>query len=600
MKTTRVPMRTTMNFLAGLLLLMVLAPRANAQGLMLYNDKGVYVGSVIQPSAKAGPHLMNAPAGMTVSIDGRTRPIPAGFYFALPSTGEHGAAGTSTSGSFGFADITSETLPPGDWASRDLLVADFNGDSLQDLLVVQYSLYCDSIAGVRPRLLLQTQAGLYVDETEGRIPDSTYPSNGGEVLDADGDGDQDIFLEGSGCLETSAPPATLLINDGSGVFTDQSSIRLPGATNVDASAVGLIDSNDSPDLVIIELYPDSINNHIHPEIWLNDGAGAFRRDTAGRLLRSDYGYLRPTTADLNGDGNDDVIFSNLPFCVTTPDSPGCVAEFKGGTAVYLNQGNGFLLDETATRMPPLDSLSFRGAEPADVDNDGDLDLLLLHLGLFEPPPVSLLRNDGTGHFQASPSPAIDTLTDIVLDAAAGKVNGDDYTDFIFARVILGGVPAQDVLLINDGGTGWADSSSLLPDSVDFSTSVELFDHDRDGDSDIVFGNYVGARLYRNLLNEATGIGDPPAGVPLAAKLMPNYPNPFNPGTVIEYTIPNRSRVTLAVYNVLGERVAVLVDGVVEPGLHSVRWNAEGRPSGLYYCRFQAGEYSESKAMVLLK
>jgi hypothetical protein len=81
------------------------------------------------------------------------------------------------------------------------------------------------------------------------------------------------------------------------------------------------------------------------------------------------------------------------------------------------------------------------------------------------------------------------------------------------------------------------------------------------------------------------------------RIVGNYPNPFNPSTTIEFATGRgeagtpsggHERVRLAVYDLLGREVAVLVDGPLRPGLHSVRWNASGRPSGVYCVRLEAG------------
>jgi len=86
-------------------------------------------------------------------------------------------------------------------------------------------------------------------------------------------------------------------------------------------------------------------------------------------------------------------------------------------------------------------------------------------------------------------------------------------------------------------------------------------------------------------------------------LEQNYPNPFNPGTNIDFALPHRSDVTLAVYDVLGRRVAVVLQGRVEAGRHSIRWegtDASGRPvsSGTYFCRLTAGDFTQTRRMVL--
>ena len=83
-------------------------------------------------------------------------------------------------------------------------------------------------------------------------------------------------------------------------------------------------------------------------------------------------------------------------------------------------------------------------------------------------------------------------------------------------------------------------------------------------------------------------------------LSQNYPNPFNPSTVINFRIPKFSRVSLKVFNVLGQEVAVLLNEEKASGYYQVRWDASHVPSGIYFYRLQAGEFVETKKAILLK
>lgn len=80
----------------------------------------------------------------------------------------------------------------------------------------------------------------------------------------------------------------------------------------------------------------------------------------------------------------------------------------------------------------------------------------------------------------------------------------------------------------------------------------------------------------------------------------NYPNPFNPTTTIQYSLPEASHVSLIVYNALGQQVAELVNGDFEAGFHSVQFNASGLASGIYFCRMQAGSFTATNKLVLAK
>ncbi len=89
-------------------------------------------------------------------------------------------------------------------------------------------------------------------------------------------------------------------------------------------------------------------------------------------------------------------------------------------------------------------------------------------------------------------------------------------------------------------------------------------------------------------------------LPSEFALMSNYPNPFNAQTVIQYQLPINSSVKLEVYNLLGEKVATLVDSKQQAGYRSVIWDAKEVSSGLYFYKLTAGDYSETKRMMLVK
>ncbi len=94
--------------------------------------------------------------------------------------------------------------------------------------------------------------------------------------------------------------------------------------------------------------------------------------------------------------------------------------------------------------------------------------------------------------------------------------------------------------------------------------------------------------------------DEPRGLPTAFSLSQNYPNPFNPSTHIQYAVPKESRVTLEVYNLLGEKIATLVDGVKPAGYYDVDFNAGPLGSGLYFYRLSSNGVSFVRKMMLVK
>ena len=83
-------------------------------------------------------------------------------------------------------------------------------------------------------------------------------------------------------------------------------------------------------------------------------------------------------------------------------------------------------------------------------------------------------------------------------------------------------------------------------------------------------------------------------------LSQNYPNPFNPTTSIEYNIPEAAKVKLTVYNVLGKKITELVNENQKPGIYKVSWDAKNAANGVYFYKLEAGNYSKTLKMLLLR
>jgi hypothetical protein len=94
--------------------------------------------------------------------------------------------------------------------------------------------------------------------------------------------------------------------------------------------------------------------------------------------------------------------------------------------------------------------------------------------------------------------------------------------------------------------------------------------------------------------------DPDLGIANTFSLAQNYPNPFNPATTIRYAIPSRTHVTLNVYNVLGQVVATLVNEIQEQGNYIARFEPKQLASGIYFYKLEAGDFTTSKKMILMK
>ena len=96
------------------------------------------------------------------------------------------------------------------------------------------------------------------------------------------------------------------------------------------------------------------------------------------------------------------------------------------------------------------------------------------------------------------------------------------------------------------------------------------------------------------------IPDPGPPLPARAVLEQNYPNPFNPSTVIRYELAAAGHVRLTVYDALGRSVRTLTDGFQPAGRYAVSFDAGGLSSGVYFYRIQAGEFTQSRRMLLIR
>ncbi len=105
-------------------------------------------------------------------------------------------------------------------------------------------------------------------------------------------------------------------------------------------------------------------------------------------------------------------------------------------------------------------------------------------------------------------------------------------------------------------------------------------------------------VWSRPITEMTAIGEIP-GPPAAAIMDEPYPNPFNRSTTIGFNNPTTGFVALTVHNVLGQRVAGLVNQITSPGRHAVTFDASGLPSGVYFYRLQIGSFNEVKRLVLV-
>jgi len=113
------------------------------------------------------------------------------------------------------------------------------------------------------------------------------------------------------------------------------------------------------------------------------------------------------------------------------------------------------------------------------------------------------------------------------------------------------------------------------------------------------GNY---EIYykRNPTGNITGIENITSQIPKEYKLFQNYPNPFNPSTVISFQLLVAGQVSLKVYDILGKEITTLVNAQLQPGTYEVTFDGSNLTSGTYFYRFQSGDFTDTKRMLMIK
>lgn len=284
--------------------------------------------------------------------------------------------------------------------------------------------------GEPDRILVNTGAGLFQDETSTRLPGVVINrSFAARFCDVDSDGDLDLFVG-----TTAGEPARLWMNDGTGRYADESGSRLQQVGSFSVAAVDCadLDGDKDNDLVLGTGEPTQGGVNQVNRVLINSNRGFFTDETAYRVS---FEQGTNTTAikylDVDGDGDLDIFACNNPI---TP------ATIAGRAVLWINNGKGFFSDETALRLPfgVFNCVDF---DYADFDGDKDLDIAMVRAQQTPQAPNLLLMNDGRGYFIAADLPAEggnEGGNGIVFK----DLTGDGKPDIYIARV------GQDVMLVN--------------------------------------------------------------------------------------------------------------------------------------------------------
>jgi hypothetical protein len=169
----------------------------------------------------------------------------------------------------------------------------------------------------------------------------------------------------------------------------------------------------------------------------------------------------------------------------------------------------------------------------------------------------------------------------------------------------------NVLMFNDTvglvGSGTVDINNAVSSYTQFAVPIEYIrieTPDLAFISFLVLGDSINIGSFA-LIDDLSwggpvGIQEVSSSIPEKFELRQNYPNPFNPSTTIEFTIPEETFVELKVFDILGKEVAVLVNDNYTSGIYKTEFNGDNLPSGIYIAKMNAGSFTKSFKMMLLK
>ncbi|MEL6820481.1 MAG: FG-GAP-like repeat-containing protein, partial [Calditrichota bacterium] len=497
---------------------------------------------------------------------------------------------------------------------------DYDNDGDVDLFVVNGGNSQNAV-----NFLYRNDNGTFTRVSDGAIATDADGSWSAAWADYDLDGDLDLFVANYN------QPNALYENTGSGGFVRLSSSGVEG-NNTPSLGCSWADYNSDgyPDLFVANANfgAGALNN-----LYTNNGDGTFTEVSTGGFASDVNNSVAGSCGDLDNDGDLDLYITNY---------------FNENNTLYINNGDGTF--STASGIAPVQDGGLSvGSAWGDFDNDGDLDLAVSDdeaSGLNR-----LYLGDGQGGFTAVTGEPV--VTDIARTNSMtwADYDGDGDLDLFAANGDQAPNELSNFLYRNNqnNGNNWITLrlSGLLSNSQAVGSKVYVRSR-IDGENrwqmqevstqtgynsqnslDVEFGLASATRVDSIRIEWASGIVQRLAAIdvnqlleieedltlsvdPIADAIVPdqielaqNYPNPFNPETLIRFSLPQAELVTLEVYNLLGQRVSLLVDQQITAGVHEVKWravddNGKSVQSGIYFYRLKAGEQVITKKMTLIK
>jgi len=524
-----------------------------------------------------------------------------------------------------FSAVNSGHLVETDFYQNSAVFGDYNNDGNLDLY----------ISNLGPNTPIPTGDSLYPQINflykNSGSPDYTLELIRGNGLDTDSsmtwtsswvdydnDGDIDILVPGD-----QGDKDMFFINNGDGTFSENENLSFlnPGEFSA-AGGWTDFDNDGDKDLLIVNY--QGVNNELYQNELIESGIATFTQINSQPIVQDQDYDLAPSFGDYDNDGDMDVfigtwigrknlLFKNngnftfqkilsgpvveqtwtLGYTWLDFDNDGYLDLFVANSqgednTLYQNNGNGTFTKVSQSAAGNI--LSSWGntysVSVADYDNDGDIDIYI------PGSQAALFRNDiGSNNnwvnikCKGVQSNSIGIGTVIRLKAEISSGN------FVWQMREIHGGPTGDRAQNNQRAHFGLGTASIIDSLV-----IEWPSGIKDLYTNLNVNQFFNAIEGANPLS----VKNSGAGTPDNFILQNNYPNPFNPSTIIKYSIASESFVTLAVFNSLGEKISALVQENKPAGQYSVNFNASKLPSGVYFYQLKANNFLETKKMILTK
>ena len=379
-------------------------------------------------------------------------------------------------GQIQFVDQTTTRFPVQAEYTNQIGVGDIDGDGDLDMCFANGQGYSTLGTLLKPRIYLNNGAGVFSDVTDARVAGITGCFRSAEFGDVDSDGDLDLLLG-----QDYNRQMLLLINNGAGTFANETTARLPALTSSTARATfGDVDGDGDLDIALCNSGTSSRFGSGQPRLYTNDGTGRFTDATASRLPVGNISeQMDALFFDADGDFDLDL------FIATRASTP-------NQSRLWLNNGSGVF----AAGGNVINDATSYAYDAGDIDGDGDLDLIGTNAGTSN---QELLERNANGlgtswtniSTSISPNPSVDDNDSKFFD-----MDNDGDLDLVVA--VLGG---SKRIYRNSGTGAFTQVTNIITASSDSSLDVKVADFDGDGRYDIVTGQGESGsfqnRIYMN-------------------------------------------------------------------------------------------------------